>query len=1046
MAAKRIGTGGVVAAGLARATNGGVAYEKYNWKVGELDVLFDVAFQWMVPGAENVLWYGEYADALEGTYEYVYNNAERSSWLIDELEDKGYTIENTIDNAFTPITSGLLAGYNILVIPQLQVGDGSVGGDPNGLPSGVRALIKSFVEGGKGLFIMDAADHDGYNFYQVHNKVLEEMNFGMYFQPDTVMDPDSLDPTYPNAVFNAEVTNVLFGDNYQTATGKTTIQVYKVPSLAPEAEDYAVSVEILPEYREGLAGGTLKYKVKVTNVGKISDNYNLTVSDNIWPATISPPVLELENNFIPVYATLSVTIDPGASIGDEDNIAVTATSEDNTDVSSSSVCLAIAENRVRPSTADAQVVEAEPDDNYGERTFMYVGSSATGEYLNERMFVKFDLEALGTAFVENVRLYLYCFAINGVPDNTVRLHRVDYDWWEDNINWTNQPPIGSDLLPDVVVVDTDRWYSWDVTSYVQGQRENVEGDNQASFAISYREGSAIYPENWSYGFDTKEYRDNFAHPYLAVGCSVRTTVTSRYKEGLRDGTLSYTVMVQNTGALHDTYNLSVSDNASPSWTPTISPPSLRLAPGEVGWATLTVTIRPDAPIGENIDNLLVVATSTIDNSVSDNYWCVANVSTTNIRPPVDDSTAREAEPDGNWVWGTLDEIHVGRINGGPERGFLKFDLSAIPADTNIAKAKLHLNCYEVEDVGAVVGVHSVDDDSWIERGAGRLMWDYQPPIGSALDNRVIVKTGTYSWDVTSYVNNQHPDDNVVSFALVDLGENLPPDLHTAQFTSKESIVRENHPYLEILTADLTYDVRAYISPIFQGGRPGDNLIYNVTVKNKGTSGDTYNLTVDDNLNWGAEVTPTSLTIAGGASDTATLSVIVASGALCTLNRITVTATGTGVSDDAMCFAHLSGFDFKLENLYKIKLLRKVGIQELDISLRLREDADNLVAEFYGYNNAYDNESVVWENMPWHLTGKPEIPHPEGFEPVEKIWLVLVDETGAKITTVATFTVRRTHLMSRLAAIDMLWPYYPELRPDLMSEIADIDMQWPYAPF
>ena len=1034
MAAKEIGSGAVFAAGLGRTTNGGVGYATQRWTSGELDVLLDNAFQWMVPGAENVLWYGEYIDETEGTYEYAFNNAEAGSWLIDALEAKGYSVDNTIDGSFTPITPTLLSEYDILVTPGLQVGDGASGGNPDLLLDNVVGFIKDFVEGGKGLFIMDVADYDGYNFYKVQNKILEELNFGLYFQSDTILNDIYTDPRE----FNADVNNVLFGADYRTATGKTTIKVYKVCSLAPELENYAVSVEILPSYREGLAGGTLEYEVKVTNVGKITDHYNLDVSDNIWPTTISPSVLELENNFTPQYATLSVTITPGTPIGTVDNVAVIATSEDKPEVSSSSVCLAIVENRARPSNADAQVVEAEPDENYGERSFMYVGSSATGVYKNEIAFVKFDLKALGTASVDNVRLYLYGFAINGMPDNTVRLHRVDSPWLENEINWNHQPEIGAVFPAEETVVDTDRWYSWDVTSYVNNQRDN---DNLASFALCYKEGeeNATYPDNWSYGFDTKEYNENFAHPYLAIGPSVRTVVRS-YKEGLPGGELKYTVIVQNTGALHDTYNLENYDNAG--WDLTILPDSLELPPGALGTATVTVTIPSDAPIGENIDNITVVATSTVDSTVSDNSWFVANVSGTKIGPPEDDSTAKQAEPLGNWVLGTLDEdgepakIEVGRESGGPVRGFLKFDLKAIPSLENIKRARLWLNAEDVKDVGAVVRVYSMDD-TWVERGAGRLMWNNWPSIGEVLDVRGVVEADKqYFWDVTDFVRDQFENDSqkLASFALVDLGENIPPNLHKASFISKESEIRENHPYLEILTTVPERGVRAYISPVFQGGLPG-TITYIVTVTNTGTEPDSYDLSASDTESWVLAVLPLTLSLGAGESDNATLSVTIPSVDVCTLDRITVTATGTGVSDSAIAFAHVSGVEFNLENLYKISI---------DLNIRLREDADNLVAKFYTYDGGYQAESVVWENMPWQLISKKYVPHPQSIA-VEKVMLVLVDGTGAEIATVATFIVTRDDLFSRIRAIKGRWPYAsPDERDALFAEIRGIKGKWPYA--
>jgi uncharacterized repeat protein (TIGR01451 family) len=1053
MWAEDVGNGRVVAAGFARMTNGGENYPKLNWRVGELDVLFDVAFRWMIPDNTEpikVLWYG----SPGGTYA-VYNDALKASFLIDNLEAKGYDIDNT-DNA--PITSSMLAPYDILVLPGLQLGDFYTGGDPDLLPDADVLAIDSFVREGGGLFIMESADWDGANFYKVQNKILEKLEFSMFFQSDTIVDPDSLDPTYVRegmgAVFEADVTNVLFGADYITATGKSRIRVYKVPSLAPPPEKYGVFTEISPRYLEGLPGGTLGYEVTVNNVGETKNNFFLSASVSLgWDAVLEETIMELEN----VYAEenksrstkLWITIPPGTSVGTEAVITVTATAEDNTLATHSAQSLVIVGSRVRPTIADAQVVEGKPTDKFGPKGWMYVGSSATAKFKNEETFLKFDLQAMGTASVDNVRLYLHNFALMGAPDKTVKLHRVDVSWWEDNITWNTKPAFG-DLIDEVTLFDEDLWYSWDVTSYVQ-ERRGI--DNLASFALTYEIASESYPDNWSYGFSPKEHGENIEHPYLAVGRSVSMRAAPNYEEGLRGGTLSYKVLVQNTGALHDTYTLTASDNAA--WSPTISPSSLTLAPGAFGIATVTVTIPPGAPIGDNIDNITITATST-DPTVSDSVWFVVDVSDKNIGPPDDDSTAKQAEPVGNWVWGADYTVGVGREalpvhppENGPVRGFLKFDLSAIQPGTSIARARLWLNAEEVEDVGAVVRVHSVADDSWVERstGAGRLMWDNQPSIGDVLDVRAVVSADRwYSWDVTGFVQNEFVGDKVASFALVDLGENIPPAVHTVQFTSKESDAIENHPYLEILTAEPTYGVRAYVSPIFQGGEFGTTLTYTVTVKNTGTTSDTYDLSVTDTEGWGPTVTPSTLSLGAGASGTATLEVTIPSVEVCTLDRITVTVTGTGVSDSAIAFAHVSAVDFKLENLYKVKLVQWVEVEpyvfeEFDPSLRLREDADNLVAKFYPlFPPGPEGESVVWDIMPWHLTSRVEVPHPLG-SVVEKVDLVLIDE-GVEIVTLASFTLTQDILWGRIMAIKSEWPLPGADHDALFDEIMGIKGMWP----
>jgi len=227
MAAKRVDSGAVVAAGTAPTCRGGTTYPApQRWVSGEWDVLLDKVFQWMVPGATKVLWYGEYG------FDYgVYEDAARCSYLIDALEAKGYAIDNTMDSTATPIDTSLLAPYDILVIPELRLGDGNIGGDPSLLPWSDVQAIKSFVKGGGGLLIMDGCDFAGGNYYKVQNKILCALNMGIYFQSDEIYDDSNWwgdGPWFPIADVDpwSEI-----GAAYQTATGKTDVKLFSLCSL-----------------------------------------------------------------------------------------------------------------------------------------------------------------------------------------------------------------------------------------------------------------------------------------------------------------------------------------------------------------------------------------------------------------------------------------------------------------------------------------------------------------------------------------------------------------------------------------------------------------------------------------------------------------------------------------------------------------------------------------------------------------------------------------------------------------------------------------------
>ena len=158
------------------------------------------------------------------------------------------------------------------------------------------------------------------------------------------------------------------------------------------------------------------------------------------------------------------------------------------------------------------------------------------------------------------------------------------------------------------------------------------------------------------------------------------------------------------------------------------------------------------------------------------------------------------------------------------------------------------------------------------------------------------------------------------------------------------------------------------------------------------------------------------------------------------DKMTVIATSqadSSVKDNAVAFAHLSKATFAFENLYKISI---------DLNIRLREDAENLVAKFYTWGSAFQAQSVVhWENMPWHLTSKVYVPHPQGL-PVENVNLVLVDGTGADIVRIGKFTVIKSTLIGRISSIKSRWPFAPPPEKSaLIQEISGIKSKWPFAP-
>jgi hypothetical protein len=325
MAAQRVGAGGVLALGISPTLDDGKWNDAANL-APHLDVLLDIAFQWMKPGAKNVLWYTGYGVARKKPL---------TEGIEDALAARGY---NVVEDGTQPIDDALLAPYDIVVIPGLMLGDSDTGGDPSLLPDNDVEAIKNFVENGGGLAIFESGDNAS-NFYRVSNKILKALDFGWYFQSDSIVD-DVNNWGGEISQLIVEVDNsTAIGGGYVEATGKATIGVYQACSLIPRPS-FGVNVSVSPSENRGSPGYDVTFTVTVTNTGSVWDTYSLTVGDALgWSKSLSKTSVTLQPGQSEDIQ-LVVTIDPGSTHSTRDNITVLARGFHDPTVVDSENCVA----------------------------------------------------------------------------------------------------------------------------------------------------------------------------------------------------------------------------------------------------------------------------------------------------------------------------------------------------------------------------------------------------------------------------------------------------------------------------------------------------------------------------------------------------------------------------------------------------------------------------------------------------------------------------------------------------------------------------------
>jgi uncharacterized repeat protein (TIGR01451 family) len=554
------------------------------------------------------------------------------------------------------------------------------------------------------------------------------------------------------------------------------------PSLPVIIRD--VEVSISPDYQSGLPGETFTYTVMVMNQGTVEDTYDLIKGDNAgWGDNLT-----LDDYLLVVptgenrTTTLHVHIPDDAIACTEDNITVTARSQENTEVENEASCVA------HVVVSRGVTVSISPDNQ----------STIPGMTLN----------------------YTVTVINTGNVSDTYDLGATD-----------NVTPSWNPTLQDNLEVPASESRQATLSVTIPDGTENCTRDN---IIVTVRSQENAEVENSA---------SCIAHAIAEIIRGVDVLIGPENQSGVPCTTLDYTVTVKNTGNVQENYALTKSDNAGWGDDVTLDPGWLVVPAGENRTTTLHVHI-PDDAIPCTEDNVTVTATSKDNAEIENSASCVAHAVAVIRSVDVLIEPSYQSALAGESIEFTVTVINTGNVS-------------------------------DTYDLGATDNV----TPSWNPT----LQDNLEVP---ASENRKATLTVT----IPSGAENCTRDNITVTATSVE-NENVSDNASCVAHAVTERILR----------------VDVEISPGYQEDENGDTLTYTVTVTNRGTVSDTYDLDASDDAIWSPTVSPESLSIAAGASKTATLSVTIPDGAEdCTRDNITVTATSQeniAVENSASCVAH-----------------------------------------------------------------------------------------------------------------------------------------------
>ncbi|WP_287587674.1 DNRLRE domain-containing protein [Candidatus Borrarchaeum sp.] len=118
--------------------------------------------------------------------------------------------------------------------------------------------------------------------------------------------------------------------------------------------------------------------------------------------------------------------------------------------------------------ADTYIRATDPDENYGDETYLRVGDARLSNDYIRITYLLFDLSAIDGSIQEaTLKLYLKW----SWEARYIGIHECDdTNWNEDTLTWNNAPSYNSEAVDSFNVSRTLQWNEWDATDIAKGKQ------------------------------------------------------------------------------------------------------------------------------------------------------------------------------------------------------------------------------------------------------------------------------------------------------------------------------------------------------------------------------------------------------------------------------------------------------------------------------------------------------------------------------------------------------------------------------------------------